>query len=139
MVNKQYNIQNSKKSKNRSPPPNRNVSVISNVPNPSSIHTSMPSNSLDSISEENNYRQQQNNVGKNNVNNSAAASEFGKNNNSYLNNITNTTSVNDDYGISDDNSSNCDRLATTTSIHDIGRFQYILQMDREIVSHFGIF
>lgn len=119
MVNKQYNIQNSKKSKNRSPPPNRNVSVISNVPNPS-INTIMSSNSLESISEENNYRQK-------NINSEAGE----KNKNSYLNN---NTTVIDDYTITDGNNSNCDRLATT-SIHDIGRFQYILQMDREIVSH----
>lgn len=123
MVNKQYNIQNAKKSKNRSPPPNRNITVISNVPNPSTGGPMTAASSLDSISEENNFRQ--------NVKKSSAA--FGRSNISYLHN---NTTVTDDYGVSDDSASNCDRLPSAehnTSIHDIGRFQYILQMDREMV------
>lgn len=121
MVNKQYNIQNTKKPKNRLTPPNK--TVISNVPNPSNGGLTTAS-SLDSISE-NNFRQ--------NVKNASAA--FGRSNISYLHN---NTTVTDDYGVSDDSVSDCDRLPSAqhkndTSIHDIGRFQYILQMDREMV------
>lgn len=40
---------------------------------------------------------------------------------------------NDDFGVCDEN---CERLNhKDLSINDIGRFQYILQMDREMVSY----
>lgn len=101
MVNKQYNIQGSKKGKNNSPPPNRSASVISSAPNPSNL------SGEDSISNENNCSQ----------------SVYGRN----------ITYVHDDdFGVCDEN---CERLNhKDLSINDIGRFQYILQMDREMVS-----
>ncbi|KAG4078593.1 hypothetical protein HA402_003240 [Bradysia odoriphaga] len=97
MVNKQYTIQGSKKVKNNSPPPNRNVSVISNAPNPSNLSSA--------DSNENNCSQSV-----------------------YEQNITYVH--NDDFGVCDEN---CERLNhKDLSINDIGRFQYILQMDREM-------
>lgn len=43
---------------------------------------------------------------------------------------------NDDFGVCDEN---CERLNhKDLSINDIGRFQYILQMDREMVSFFSV-
>lgn len=106
MVNKQYNIQSTKKSKNYSPPPNRCSTVISSAPNPTST-VLLAGNNLDSLSEENNSSQ----------------SVYGRN-------ITYLSS--DHFGISDDNFEGLNNQ--NVSINDIGRFQYILQMDREMVS-----
>lgn len=100
MVNKQYNIQGSKKAKNNSPPPNRSASaVISSAPNPSNLS------------------------GADSNENNCSQSVYGRNI-TYVHN--------DDFGVCDEN---CERLNhKDLSINDIGRFQYILQMDREMVS-----
>lgn len=113
MVNKQYNVQSAKKSKNYSPPPNRNsVTVISSAPNPvADVQKSF--NNLDR-------------------NNEAVRTERHPNqqHSVYGQNITYVH--NDEFDICDDN---CERLNhKDLSIKDIGRFQYILQMDREMVS-----
>lgn len=103
MVNKQYNIQGSKKAKNNnnSPPPNRSASVISSAPNPLNSYGTASSSNENNCSE----------------------SVYGRNI-TYIHN--------DDFGVCDEN---CERLNhKDLSINDIGRFQYILQMDREMVS-----
>lgn len=57
--------------------------------------------------------------------NNCAQSDYGRNI-TYVHN--------DDFGVCDEN---CERLNhKDLSINDIGRFQYILQMDREMVSFF---
>ncbi|GAB0097869.1 hypothetical protein DMENIID0001_135480 [Sergentomyia squamirostris] len=102
MVNKQYNVQNSKagKVKNYSPPPKRDLSAISTVPNPLL-------NNLDS-----------------------ADVEPHSLSNVYVKNI------NEDYASEcpGEDRFNCERVsAKELSMSDIGRFQYILQMDKEMV------
>ncbi|XP_059608189.1 uncharacterized protein LOC132256028 [Phlebotomus argentipes] len=99
MVNKQYNVQNKtgKQPKNYSPPPKRDLSAISTVPN-----------IVDSDTEPQSLP------------------------NEYFRNIT------DNYSqcASEKDPDSCDRVsAKELSIGDIGRFQYILQMDKEMGSH----
>lgn len=122
MVNKQYNVQSSKKLKTYSPPPNRSVSEISSAPNPTNS-----GNNLDTISEENNSKLflAQNSL----KHQKKQSSAYGKNLTTYLQHNS------DEFDICDDN---CERLNhKDLSIKDIGRFQYILQMDREMVCGFN--
>lgn len=101
MVNKQYNVQNCKsnKFKNYSPPPKRDTSAISTVPNPQI--------NLDSDTEPQ----------------SLSNAQF--------------KSITEDYTQCPgeiDPDGNCEPVsAKDLSIGDIGRFQYILQMDKEMV------
>lgn len=121
MVNKQYTVQSvRKKSGNQSsppppPPPTRNVTVISSIPNPQQKYKV---NNISGLSTD--------------ILNSAHLQEFPQSS-VYGRNIT---YQNEDYTMMDpmDNDADSTRTSSVKTINDIGRFQYILQMDREIVS-----
>lgn len=132
MVNKQYNVQSLNKKSNRSnqhnssasssptsvspatPRSNRNVTVISSIPNP---HNQYNINNLNALSTDilNSAHHQQKTVYGRNI--------------SYRNDGFDLVDNCDNNKIS-----NVDDEQNELTINDIGRFQYILQMDREMVS-----
>lgn len=132
MVNKQYNVQslNKKSKRNQSPPPNRSVTIISSYPSPQQSAYNINSN-LNRLSTDILSSAQQQQAANH------ASSAFDRS----------FTYRHDDFDVVDsaDEISKCgsyssanEQLAThpqsDLSINDIGRFQYILQMDREMVS-----
>ena len=119
MVNKQYNVN---KTKNHSPPPLRSHPVVSSQPNPLS--------SLQSNGGGNGGHLKENNVEF--LSEEVKQNVYGRNI-AFYNNSRDAVrdDINDDKNINYNN----DRLSVKDlTISDIGRFQYILQMDREMVS-----
>lgn len=142
MVNKQYNVQilNKKSKQNQSPPPNRNVTVISSIPNPQQQSYNITNNRLSTDILNSAHQQKHSSA----TANTHFQPQPDKEQNVFGRNITYR---NDDFDLvdnCDENSKSGDSSLTRIeqhkdlSINDIGRFQYILQMDREMVS-FSIF
>lgn len=118
MVNKQYNVQSiQQKANGYSPPPNHKTttstsSVISQVPNPLGTNLDQPSSILSFSSASDDISSPVNSVYIKNI------TMFGDDDqNKETNAMTNGSEKNKDL-----------------TIEDIGRFQYILQMDRETVN-----
>ncbi|XP_062559492.1 uncharacterized protein LOC134224211 isoform X2 [Armigeres subalbatus] len=160
MVNKQYNVHNPKlhksKSGQNSPPPVRNNPEVSNQPNPPDMSGSLENNLNHSVEhrshhhiQHNNHHhhrhqqnQLQNNLDldvrrRNGGSNSPSEEDFGEDG-VYGRNITyySETTQLGGGGASCESPSGAgsnERVhVKDLTINDIGRFQYILQMDREV-------
>jgi hypothetical protein len=116
MVNKQYNVN---KTKSYSPPPLRSHPVVSSQPNPvGALAADARESNVEYLSEEVDFNVQQNVYGRN----IALYNRGGGDDQEMVNDKS--LSYNQD-----------DRLSVKDlTISDIGRFQYILQMDKEMVS-----
>lgn len=136
MVNKHYNVQglNKKlKQQNASPPPQNHISSIP-IPNPKQQqqqqhqhHQSYEASKIRQSTDATSLQSNQASIGND--------SAFGRN----------ITYNNDDFDVIDHSDDNTSKIGGSSSlssndqhkdlsINDIGRFQYILQMDRELVS-----
>lgn len=152
MVNKQYHIHNPKLNKNSSkkysPPPLRSFPIISSQPNPiaaavggagsglssftGATGSITPTNNLDNLNEElkgnklqaNNYERNLTYFADNNNRGGAVLDGDQDDTNLMCSNVKNDNYNNDDGSLS----------AKDVSISDFGRFQYIVQMDKEMVS-----
>ncbi|XP_055532969.1 uncharacterized protein LOC129723047 isoform X2 [Wyeomyia smithii] len=151
MVNKQYNVHNPKLHKSKSGPNSptpimRNFPEVSNQPNPSSANGSLENNLNHSVEHHQHHRQHrslQNHI-QNNLDldvrrrtggsTSPSVEDFGEDG-VYGRNIS-YYSENTQFGDGGNGSSTTgsnERLSVKDlTISDIGRFQYILQMDREV-------
>lgn len=141
MVNKQYNVQNLNKNKNAN---KTSITVISTIPNLNQSSLLSPTTKNSSLSDshqspfERNITQQQQHY----YNADADAYDIVDDDEDEQNGTYNI----DSSDIDPIASINSSVIGATThdshknlSINDIGRFQYILQMDREMVRDFWIF
>ncbi|XP_058458015.1 uncharacterized protein LOC131434838 isoform X2 [Malaya genurostris] len=148
MVNKQYNVHNPKlyksKSAHNSPPPMRNYPEVSNQPNPPSVSGSLENNLNHSVEHQHHSRHRslhlnptQNNLDldvrrRNAGSTSPSVEDFGEDG-VYGRNISYYSETTQLGGSESPTSGNHERLSVKDlTISDIGRFQYILQMDREV-------
>lgn len=154
MVNKQYNVQNSNKNKaknhNQTAAINQCITAISNVINPNQQTISANNNNNNNSLRANDNHQTKSafekNITQQYYNDSIDTFDLvdgnrSRDNNNISSNIVdhNNGNVKSNIITSTDNSlsaSNESNSHTHLSINDIGRFQYILQMDREMVSYF---
>lgn len=133
MVNKQYPVQkqqqNSINSKHYSPPPVRNPSMISNTPNP--INNNQLEDSIDFTEQ----RKRPESVRVDKKPGKAESTTYEKNI-TLGHKIFGSQNVNQGSKSPKDNLDEVPRFMQKDplEINDIGRFQYILQMDKEMVS-----
>ncbi|XP_065082938.1 uncharacterized protein LOC135705249 isoform X2 [Ochlerotatus camptorhynchus] len=152
MVNKQYNVHNPKlyksKSGQNSPPPMRSLSEVSNQPNPPDVSGSLENNLNHSTEHHHHHlhpHRQQNQI-QNNLDlvdvrrrtggsNTPSEEDFGEDG-VYGRNITYYSETAQLGGAGCESPTGVgqnERLnVKDLTINDIGRFQYILQMDREV-------
>lgn len=149
MVNKQYNVQNSNKNKtknhNQTAAINQSITAISNIINPNQQTISTNNNNLQANDNHQTKSAFEKNITQQYYNDSIDTFDLvdgnrSRDNNNISSNIVdhNNGNVKSNIIVSTDNSlsaSNESNSHTHLSINDIGRFQYILQMDREMVSY----
>ncbi|XP_037917110.1 uncharacterized protein LOC119655336 isoform X3 [Hermetia illucens] len=134
MVNKQYPVQkqqqNSINSKHYSPPPVRNPSMISNTPNP--INNNQLEDSIDFTEQ----RKRPESVRVDKKTGKAESTTYEKNI-TLGHKIFGSQNVNQASKSPKDNLDEVPRFMQKDplEINDIGRFQYILQMDKEMAKH----
>lgn len=138
MVNKQYTVQPARKLPNTTaPPPFAGMAVIASVPNP------MPVNNLDAASEMQRLSRQSGPHGAASMAVATAGGAVYARNIAYVHNhhphatgggVGGRSSMEVTGMFADGSSDRVNNLDKDVAIKDIGRFQYILQMDREMVS-----